>query len=103
MLITCSFTVLVGRPRGVGGGKRVLPTRADIRDPPLMMYMQLPDERCFFPLFQTTLDSTPVETRATYLLSSIRNGALSEEVRQMAAVQLQRVLSNAFEDFYTKV
>ena len=53
--------------------------------------------------FQSTLEGIPVETRATYLLSSMRNGAVTEDVRQMAAVLLRRVISNEFEDFYSKV
>lgn len=52
---------------------------------------------------QTALEGIPVETRATYLLSSMRNGGVTEDVRQMAAVLLRRVISNEFEDFYSKV
>jgi hypothetical protein len=52
---------------------------------------------------QTTLDGIPVETRATYLLASMRNTTVGEDVRQMAAVLLRRVISNEFEDFYNKV
>ena len=52
---------------------------------------------------QTTLDGIPVETRATYLLTSMRNTTVGEDVRQMAAVLLRRVISNEFEDFYNKV
>ena len=55
------------------------------------------------PKFQSTLEGIPVETRATNLLSSMRNGAVTEDVRQMAAVLLRRVISNEFEDFYSKV
>lgn len=52
---------------------------------------------------QTTLDGIPVETRATYLLASMRNATVGEDVRQMAAVLLRRVISNEFDDFYNKV
>lgn len=44
-----------------------------------------------------------METRATYLLSSMRNGAVGDDVRQMAAVLLRRLISNEFEEFYSKV
>lgn len=44
-----------------------------------------------------------METRATYLLASMRNTTVGEDVRQMAAVLLRRVISNEFEDFYNKV
>ena len=40
---------------------------------------------------------------ATYLLTSMRNTTVGEDVRQMAAVLLRRVISNEFEDFYNKV
>ncbi|KAI9554129.1 hypothetical protein GHT06_019401 [Daphnia sinensis] len=52
---------------------------------------------------ETTLDGIPVETRATYLLASMRNTSVGEDVRQMAAVLLRRVISNEFEDFYNKL
>jgi len=52
---------------------------------------------------ETTLEGIPVETRATYLLSLMRNGAVGDDVRQMAAVLLRRVISNEFEEFYSKL
>ena len=33
----------------------------------------------------------------------MRNGAVGDDVRQMAAVLLRRVISNEFEEFYSKV
>jgi len=52
---------------------------------------------------ETTLDGIPVETRATYLLASMRNVTVGEDVRQMAAVLFRRVISNEFEEFYNKL
>jgi hypothetical protein len=52
---------------------------------------------------QTTLDGIAVETRATYLLAAIRNTTVGEDVRQMAAGLLRRLISDEFEDFYNQV
>lgn len=39
----------------------------------------------------------------TYLLSTICNGSLAEEMRTMAAVLLRRLFSSEFMEFYPKV
>ncbi|XP_066591327.1 importin-5 [Prorops nasuta] len=48
-------------------------------------------------------NNLPVETKVTYLLTSICNATLLEETRGMAAVLLRRLFSSEFMDFYPKV
>ena len=52
---------------------------------------------------QELYNNLPVETKVTYLLSSIHNAAMEEELRQMAAVLLRRLLSTEFIEFFRKV
>ncbi|KAK7893324.1 hypothetical protein WMY93_022476 [Mugilogobius chulae] len=47
---------------------------------------------------EETYDSIPGGNKITFLLQAIRDGAVAEEVRQMAAVLLRRLLSSAFEE-----
>nr|CAG4640621.1 EOG090X00U8 [Eulimnadia texana] len=54
-------------------------------------------------LTNTVYDEIAVETRVTYLMATMRNGAIGEEVRQMAAVLLRRLISNEFQNFFPKL
>jgi hypothetical protein len=52
---------------------------------------------------QDLYNNLPVETKVTYLLSSVHNAAMEEELRQMAAVLLRRLFSTEFMEFFPKV
>lgn len=52
---------------------------------------------------QEAYNNLPVESKVTFLLSSVQNAAMGEELRQMAAVLLRRLFSAEFMDFYPKV
>jgi len=45
----------------------------------------------------------PVESKVTFLLTTVCNGTLAEEMRTIAAVLLRRLFSSEFMDFYPKV
>eukprot|EP00064_Thunnus_orientalis_P008168 superscaffoldBa00000955_g8191 len=45
-------------------------------------------------------DTIPGQTKITFLLQAIRDASAAEEVRQMAAVLLRRLLSSSFEEIY---
>ncbi|XP_061745785.1 importin-5 [Nerophis ophidion] len=49
---------------------------------------------------EETYDTIPGQTKITFLLQAIREPTAAEEVRQMAAVLLRRLLSSSFEDIY---
>ncbi|KAI3366277.1 hypothetical protein L3Q82_009751 [Scortum barcoo] len=49
---------------------------------------------------EETYDTIPGQTKITFLLQAIRDGSAAEEVRQMAAVLLRRLLSSSFEEIY---
>ncbi|XP_061917237.1 importin-5 [Entelurus aequoreus] len=49
---------------------------------------------------EETYDTIPGQTKITFLLQAIREPSAAEEVRQMAAVLLRRLLSSSFEDIY---
>ncbi|KDR17150.1 importin-5 isoform X1 [Zootermopsis nevadensis] len=48
-------------------------------------------------------NNLPVESKVTFLLSSVHNAAMGEELRQMAAVLLRRLFSAEFMDFFPKL
>ncbi|XP_063224188.1 importin-5 [Bacillus rossius redtenbacheri] len=48
-------------------------------------------------------NNLPIESKVTFLLSSIRNGNVNEEGRQLAAVLLRRLFSTDFTEFYTQL
>ncbi|GFG38740.1 hypothetical protein Cfor_07043, partial [Coptotermes formosanus] len=48
-------------------------------------------------------NNLPVETKVTYLLNSVHNAAMEEELRQMAAVLLRRLFSTEFMEFFPKL
>ncbi|KAK7864488.1 hypothetical protein R5R35_003107 [Gryllus longicercus] len=48
-------------------------------------------------------NNLPVESKITLLLAAIRNGAFTEDARQMAAVLLRRLFSAEFNEFYPKL
>ncbi|XP_076164575.1 karyopherin beta 3 [Ptiloglossa arizonensis] len=48
-------------------------------------------------------NNLPVESKVTFLLTSLCNATLAEEMRAMAAVLLRRFFSSEFMDFYTKI
>ncbi|CAB3366645.1 Hypothetical predicted protein [Cloeon dipterum] len=52
---------------------------------------------------EETYNNVPIESRVTLLLTSTLNDALSEEMRQMAAVLLRRLFASEFMDFYPKL
>lgn len=54
-------------------------------------------------LLQEAYNNIPVEPKVTFLLNSLHNGSLSEEVVQMAAILLRRLFTSEFSDFYPKV
>ncbi|KAK9980562.1 hypothetical protein ABG768_000160 [Culter alburnus] len=45
-------------------------------------------------------DTIPGQTKITFLLQAIRDASAAEEVKQMAAVLLRRLLSSSFEEVY---
>lgn len=49
---------------------------------------------------EETYDSIPGQNKITFLLQAIRDAAATEEVKQMAAVLLRRLLSSSFEEIY---
>ncbi|XP_055020166.1 importin-5 [Boleophthalmus pectinirostris] len=49
---------------------------------------------------EETYDSIPGGNKITFLLQAIRDVSVAEEVRQMAAVLLRRLLSSAFEEVF---
>uniref|UniRef100_A0A4W4FK41 TOG domain-containing protein n=1 Tax=Electrophorus electricus TaxID=8005 RepID=A0A4W4FK41_ELEEL len=49
---------------------------------------------------EETYDTIPGATKITFLLQAIRDASAAEEVRQMAAVLLRRLLSSSFEEVY---
>lgn len=56
-----------------------------------------------FEMIQEAYNNLPVESKVTYLLATICNGTLAEEMRAMAAVLLRRLFSSEFMEFYPKV
>lgn len=52
---------------------------------------------------QEAYNNIPIEPKVTFLLNSLHNGALSEEVIQMAAILVRRLFTSEFADFYPKV
>ncbi|XP_071439915.1 importin-5 [Hetaerina americana] len=48
-------------------------------------------------------NALPVESKVPFLISSIHNNALGEDLRQMAAVLLRRLFSAEFTEFYPKL
>uniref|UniRef100_A0A8C7Y6C8 Karyopherin (importin) beta 3 n=1 Tax=Oryzias sinensis TaxID=183150 RepID=A0A8C7Y6C8_9TELE len=51
-------------------------------------------------LLQETYDNIPGQNKISFLLHAIRDASAAEEVRQMAAVLLRRLLSSSFEEIY---
>nr|XP_057906646.1 importin-5 [Doryrhamphus excisus] len=49
---------------------------------------------------EETYDTIPGQTKITFLLQAVREPSAAEEVRQMAAVLLRRLLSSSFEEIY---
>ncbi|XP_051983041.1 importin-5 [Xyrauchen texanus] len=49
---------------------------------------------------EETYDPIPGQTKITFLLQAIRDASAAEEVKQMAAVLLRRLLSSSFEEVY---
>ncbi|XP_062236158.1 importin-5 [Platichthys flesus] len=49
---------------------------------------------------EETYDTIPGPNKITFLLQAIRDASAAEEVRQMAAVLLRRLLSSSFEEIY---
>ncbi|MEQ2190335.1 hypothetical protein XENOCAPTIV_028750 [Xenoophorus captivus] len=49
---------------------------------------------------QETYDTIPGQNKITFLLQAVRDASAAEEVRQMAAVLLRRLLSSSFEEIY---
>uniref|UniRef100_A0A8D0GHL2 Importin 5 n=1 Tax=Sphenodon punctatus TaxID=8508 RepID=A0A8D0GHL2_SPHPU len=49
---------------------------------------------------EETYENIPGQSKVTFLLQAVRNAAAAEEVRQMAAVLLRRLLSASFEEVY---
>ncbi|KAL7845929.1 hypothetical protein AOLI_G00241210, partial [Acnodon oligacanthus] len=49
---------------------------------------------------EETYDAIPGSTKITFLLQAVRDASAAEDVRQMAAVLLRRLLSSAFEEVY---
>ncbi|XP_076324305.1 importin-5-like isoform X2 [Tachypleus tridentatus] len=52
---------------------------------------------------ESTFDNIPVERRIVYLLNTVGNNGNSDEVRQLGAVLLRRVISGDFEHFFPKL
>nr|XP_033205678.1 importin-5 [Bombus vancouverensis nearcticus] len=48
-------------------------------------------------------NNLPVDSKVTFLLSSLCNATLTEEMRAMAAVLLRRLFASEFMDFYPKI
>ncbi|XP_029055806.1 karyopherin beta 3 [Osmia lignaria lignaria] len=48
-------------------------------------------------------NNLPVDSKVTFLLASLCNATLTEEMRAMAAVLLRRLFSSEFMDFYPKI
>ncbi|CAK9814312.1 Ipo5 [Anthophora quadrimaculata] len=48
-------------------------------------------------------NNLPVDSKVTFLLTSLCNATLTEEMRAMAAVLLRRLFSSEFIDFYPKI
>uniref|UniRef100_A0A8C1CB84 Karyopherin (importin) beta 3 n=1 Tax=Cyprinus carpio carpio TaxID=630221 RepID=A0A8C1CB84_CYPCA len=49
---------------------------------------------------EETYDTIPGQTKITFLLQAIRDASAAEEVKQMAAVLLRRLMSSSFEEVY---
>ncbi|KAM8722774.1 importin-5 [Acanthopagrus schlegelii] len=49
---------------------------------------------------EETYDTIPGQNKITFLLQAIRDATAAEEVKQMAAVLLRRLLSSSFEEIY---
>ncbi|XP_012712647.2 importin-5 isoform X1 [Fundulus heteroclitus] len=49
---------------------------------------------------EETYDNIPGQNKITFLLQAVRDASAAEEVRQMAAVLLRRLLSSSFEEIY---
>uniref|UniRef100_A0A672IFL1 Karyopherin (importin) beta 3 n=1 Tax=Salarias fasciatus TaxID=181472 RepID=A0A672IFL1_SALFA len=49
---------------------------------------------------EETYDTIPGQTKITFLLQAVRDASAAEEVKQMAAVLLRRLLSSSFEEIY---
>ncbi|XP_052402072.1 importin-5 [Carassius gibelio] len=49
---------------------------------------------------EETYETIPGQTKITFLLQAIRDASAAEEVKQMAAVLLRRLLSSSFEEVY---
>uniref|UniRef100_A0AAY4B4Z7 IPO5 n=1 Tax=Denticeps clupeoides TaxID=299321 RepID=A0AAY4B4Z7_9TELE len=49
---------------------------------------------------QETYENIPGQTKITFLLQAVHDAAAAEEVKQMAAVLLRRLLSSAFDEIY---
>ncbi|XP_013880580.1 importin-5 [Austrofundulus limnaeus] len=49
---------------------------------------------------EETYDTIPGPNKITFLLQAVRDASAAEEVRQMAAVLLRRLLSSSFEEIY---
>lgn len=52
---------------------------------------------------QEAYNNLPVESKVTFLLSSVHNAGIEEELRQMAAVLLRRLFTAEFMEFFPKV
>uniref|UniRef100_A0A8D3D1K7 Importin subunit beta-1/Transportin-1-like TPR repeats domain-containing protein n=1 Tax=Scophthalmus maximus TaxID=52904 RepID=A0A8D3D1K7_SCOMX len=49
---------------------------------------------------EETYDTIPGQSKITFLLQAVRDASAAEEVKQMAAVLLRRLLSSSFEEIY---
>uniref|UniRef100_A0AAX7UDG0 TOG domain-containing protein n=1 Tax=Astatotilapia calliptera TaxID=8154 RepID=A0AAX7UDG0_ASTCA len=49
---------------------------------------------------EETYDNIPGQNKITFLLQAVRDASAAEEVKQMAAVLLRRLLSSSFEEIY---
>ncbi|XP_028256566.1 importin-5 [Parambassis ranga] len=49
---------------------------------------------------EETYDTIPGQNKITFLLQAVRDASAAEEVKQMAAVLLRRLLSSSFEEIY---
>jgi hypothetical protein len=52
---------------------------------------------------QEAYNNLPVESKVTFLLNSVHDAGMEEELRQMAAVLLRRLFTAEFMDFFPKV
>ena len=52
---------------------------------------------------QETYKNLQIEIKLTYLFTALKTQSLSEEVRQLAAVLLRKILATEFLDIYPKV